>query len=66
MLVKVNGKDFEIQENSSIRDLLKAGNLKGERVIIELNGEIVRREQWESRKVSAGDSLEIIQILGGG
>lgn len=66
MLVKVNGSETEIRDNSSVRELLQSRNLKNDRVIIELNGEIIRREQWESRIVNPGDRLEIIQIIGGG
>ncbi|MBM2825287.1 MAG: thiamine biosynthesis protein ThiS [Dehalococcoidales bacterium] len=66
MQLKINGAVAELADNASIRDLLLAKKLPGEIVIIELNGEIIKREKWESLKLSSNDNLEIIRIIGGG
>ncbi|MDO8687415.1 MAG: sulfur carrier protein ThiS [Dehalococcoidales bacterium] len=64
--VKINGAVAEIPDNHSIDDLLLARKLPRDIVIIELNGEIIKRENWESLKLNPSDSLEIIRIIGGG
>lgn len=64
--VKINGALAEIPDTYSIDDLLLARKLPRDIVIIELNGEIIKREQWESLKFNPSDSLEIIRIIGGG
>ena len=66
MQVKINGAVDEIPDNSSIRDLLTARKLSGDTVIIALNDEIIKREQWESWKLNSNDRLDIIRIMGGG
>ena len=40
--------------------------MKPDRVAIELNGEIVPREQWPQTPLKDGDRLEIVQFVGGG
>ena len=35
-------------------------------VVVEHNGVIVPRTQWENASVSDGDNLEIVTIVGGG
>jgi len=40
--------------------------LKGDRVAVELNGQIVQRTQWEDTSVSSGDRLEVVHFVGGG
>jgi thiamine biosynthesis protein ThiS len=66
MLVKLNGKESDVTEFFSLQDLVQSRGLKKNMVIIELNGEIIRREQWDRTRLKSNDSLEIIQIIGGG
>jgi sulfur carrier protein len=40
--------------------------LKSDRVAVELNGEIARRETWGSTEVASGDKLEVVHFVGGG
>ncbi len=66
MQVKINGTLDEIPDNSSITDVLTARKIPGDTVIIALNDEIIKRENWESWKLNSNDKLEIIRIMGGG
>jgi sulfur carrier protein len=40
--------------------------MKTDRVAIELNREIVSREQWPQTRLHDGDRLEIVHFVGGG
>jgi sulfur carrier protein len=40
--------------------------LKGDRVAVELNGEIVPRAHWVETIVEEGDRLEVVHFVGGG
>jgi thiamine biosynthesis protein ThiS len=40
--------------------------MKPDRVAIELNREIVPREQWPQTPLHDGDRLEIVHFIGGG
>jgi thiamine biosynthesis protein ThiS len=40
--------------------------LAGDRVAVELNGEIVSRSQWPETKINNGDKLEVVHFVGGG
>lgn len=65
----INGKerDFSALPTApTIADLLKALELKGDRVAIEHNGAIVRRDAWPGTSVQAGDKFEIVHFVGGG
>ena len=66
VLVKINGLVDEVPDNSSVKDVLIARNIPLEIAIIALNGEIVKRENWENIMLSANDDMEIIRIIGGG
>jgi len=66
MELKINGKPFQVEENSHIDQLLKQLELNPHQVIIELNRNILKKETFADTRLSQGDTLEIIQFVGGG
>lgn len=65
----INGKEREfsgISETATVTDLINALELKGDRVALEHNGEIVRRDAWATTSIQAGDKFEIVHFVGGG
>ena len=62
----INGDPQQIPENLTLLELLRHLKLSQERVAIERNRQIIKREEWESVRVEAGDQLEIVQFVGGG
>jgi sulfur carrier protein len=40
--------------------------LKGDRIAVEHNGQIVQRANWADTTVSSGDRLEVVHFVGGG
>ena len=66
MLVKVNGKFVEIEENSNIENLLEKLDIPKVRVAVELNGEAVSNSELLSKVLSDQDVLEIVRAIGGG
>jgi len=66
MQAVINGKPMEIEEGTTVRDLVRALGLADRRIAVELNGEIVPRSRHEEQRVNAGDALEIVHAIGGG
>ena len=66
MLVKVNGKFIEIEENSDIENLLEKLDIPKVRVAVELNGESVSNSELLSKILSDQAVLEIVRAIGGG
>lgn len=66
MQVIINGEVREVPDTLSLRDLLRHLKVSEERVAIERNREIVKRERWPAVRVEAGDQLEIVHLVGGG
>ncbi len=66
-VINGNAREFpELSSPASIADLVGALALKGDRVAIEQNGEIVRRPEWNSTGVADGDCFEVVHFVGGG
>lgn len=66
MQVVINGEGREIPDSLNIEELLRHLNLRVERVAVERNREIVKRERWGAVRLEAGDRLEIVHFVGGG
>jgi sulfur carrier protein len=66
MTLTINGEPRTFEKLSSLTTLIDALNLKGDRVAVELNREIVPRAQWDSTSIKDGDKLEIVHFVGGG
>jgi len=62
----VNGERRSIGEGKTIADLLAELALGGRRVAVELNRDIVPAAEYGSRALSDGDTVEIVQFVGGG
>jgi thiazole synthase len=65
MNLTVNG---ETQSSSAetLGALVELLGMKPDRVAIELNREIVPRDQWQKTMLHDGDRLEIVHFVGGG
>lgn len=64
--VRVNGEAREVPSGLSVEGLLRHLELHPRMVVVEYNGEILRRDGYEAVSVAAGDSLELVHFVGGG
>jgi sulfur carrier protein len=62
----VNGEARAIDEGKTIADLLAELKLGGRRIAVELNLDIIPAAEYRSRSIRDGDSIEIVQFVGGG
>ena len=65
--ISVNGKAQEVATPITITDLIKLNNVaQPDMVSIQLNGEFVNRDEFDSTQVSDGDELDFLYFMGGG
>jgi sulfur carrier protein len=65
MKLVINGTE-RVVEAQNVAELVEALSMKGDRVAIELNREIVPRARWAESSLKDGDKLEIVHFVGGG
>ena len=66
MKLTVNGDPMEVSQGLTLRRLLEQLNLKPELVVVELNLNILRRDELASVALKEGDRVEIVHFVGGG
>jgi sulfur carrier protein len=55
-----------LPQPANLEQLIGELGLKGDRVAVEHNGEIVPRGGWAETTLSGGDRLEVVHFVGGG
>jgi thiamine biosynthesis protein ThiS len=65
MLIKVNGVEREVAEETDIHALLAAAKLTPDKVAVEVNRRLVKAEKYDVI-LKAGDEIEIVTFVGGG
>lgn len=67
MDIFVNGKLKSIaKENFYITNLLEQFDLNIDLIIVEVNQNIIKKEEYSKKKIHHRDKIEIIQFIGGG
>jgi len=65
--IQLNGKSQEIAGPISLLQLLKDNNVEQpDMVSIQVNGEFVGREHFESTKIQPNDEVDFLFFMGGG
>ena len=65
MNININGEKKDFKENISIEELIEELGLGNKPIVIELNEEIIIKEDY-NRKLALNDNLELINFVGGG
>ena len=65
MQVTINGKPEDVQAEN-VMEVLKYKEVDPHMVAVELNTQIVERDQLETTQVKDGDKLEFLFFMGGG
>lgn len=66
MQLTVNGKPREVESAITLSGYLAALGLHERMIVVERNGEIVRRDRYSETALEPGDTLEIVQMMAGG
>lgn len=62
----MNGTMVTLPQGTTLLAYLQQKGYQLERIAVELNGDILRREQYETTILQDADVLEIVSFVGGG
>lgn len=66
MQVKVNGEIREVNEGSTMLDLIRSLGVEERVMASALNMEIVKQDAWGNTLLKEGDTIELLDFVGGG
>ena len=62
----LNGQPHETSSAATVTELLKELGISSGRVAVEVNLNIVKKAEYPHYRLNEGDSIEIINFVGGG
>jgi thiamine biosynthesis protein ThiS len=66
MKITLNGEKKDIPDNTCVLGLLEFLAIQHQRVAVELNEVIVKKDRYAETVVNEGDSIEVVAFMGGG
>jgi len=66
MEITLNGETRALPDDLTAAGLIDHLDLTGQRLAMEVNGEIVPRSEQATHILQAGDKIEIVRAIGGG
>ncbi|MEX2584000.1 MAG: sulfur carrier protein ThiS [Gemmatimonadota bacterium] len=64
--IQVNGESRHVRGGLNVEELLRSLELQPRMIVVEHNGDILRRERYSDVRVAPGDALELVHFVGGG
>jgi thiamine biosynthesis protein ThiS len=66
MKITLNGQPRDLPANTSIQDLLALLQMDVARVAVEHNRAILAKDRFAATRLAEGDTVEVVQFVGGG
>ena len=66
MQLVINGEAKQINDGITVADLLTALEFNSQQVAVEVNRDLVPREEHTGHLLSDGDQVEVVTLVGGG
>jgi sulfur carrier protein len=67
MKITVNKRETILEAPElTVRQLLKELRFTFPMIYVRVNGQVVKKDQWDSRVVREGDQVDAIHLMGGG
>ena len=64
--IKVNNNPIEWQENLTINKILKIMKYSFKMLVIKVNGELIKKDEYGTKIVSENADVKIIHLISGG
>ena len=64
--IQLNGDLYEINNGTSLNELLNKLKIQKNKVAVEVNGEIVEKNKYSNLILNKNDKVEIVKFIGGG
>ena len=64
--MRINGAEVSLTQGTTLLAYLQQQGYQLERIAVELNGDILRREQYGAVILQDADVVEIVSFVGGG
>ena len=66
MLITLNGEEVNLETSLSLNQLIDIYDMNRETVVVEVNGSLPEKNEYDTIYAKEGDVIELIRFVGGG
>ena len=66
MKITVNGQTVEIDDSMTVEQVRDTVDVPPNYLAVEVNAEVVPREEYTTHRLHTGDEVELVTLVGGG
>lgn len=66
MNISLNGAPYPLDEGATVAALIDSLAIKGRRIAVEVNEEVIPRSRHAVYRLNDGDRVEVVHAIGGG
>lgn len=66
MEIILNGEKVNLEQSFSLNQLIDKYDMNRETVVVEVNGQLPEKSEYDSIYPKEGDTIELIRFVGGG
>jgi len=66
MTLTVNGEKQELHGITNVTELVSHYRLQDKLVVVEIDGKVIERNDWEQTQLKDGMTIELVHFVGGG
>lgn len=66
MKLTVNGEEQQFSDLKNVADLVSHYKLEDKLVVVEVDGLVIDRNDWQQTQLQEGMSIELVHFVGGG
>ena len=64
--MKINGKEMDLGNDITVNEVIEKLELSVETVVVEINKEIIPKNEYGSKRVKQDDNVVLVSFVGGG
>ena len=64
--ITVNGRSVELDDSMTVEHMLDRVDVPPNYLAVEVNAEVVPREDYTTQAIQDGDQVELVTLVGGG
>lgn len=65
-MIRLNGQGKDIVEGITLKEMLEEAGYRLDVIAVQVNGDIVSKDQYASYRLKDGDDIDVVAFVGGG
>jgi sulfur carrier protein len=65
-MIMVNGREFHYEEGLTVANLLQKKGYTFRMITVKINGNVIKKDEYETTLINDGDNVQILHHVAGG